>query len=157
MDSAAAEAGIQAGDIITKINGNDLSGFDELRAKVASLGAGADVTVTLVRNGKEMEVEVVLGALEDMQVEAKDLHPALEGSDLQNGNNSSGASAVVVSSVADGSPAARIGLREGDIIAGINRRPVANLRELGEMIEASSGVIALTLQRGNSNLIIVIR
>jgi Do/DeqQ family serine protease len=156
-DSAAAKAGIKAGDIITEINGNSLSGFDELRAKVGSLGAGAEVEVTLVRNGDEQKLKVVLGAAADMQVEAKDLHPALEGSELGNGNNQAGASAVLVVSVAEGSPAARIGLREGDIIASINRRPVSNVQELGEMIENSNGVIAITLQRGNSNLIIVIR
>ena len=156
-DSAAQKAGIMAGDIITKINGNSLSGFDELRAKVASMGAGAEVTVTLVRNGDERNVKVVLGALEDTQVEAKELHPALEGAELNTGTNSAGATAVLVGSVAEGSPAFRIGLREGDIIAGVNRRPVANVNELSEMIEASNGVIVLSLQRGNSNLMIVIR
>ncbi len=42
-DSAAEKGGLQAGDIITAINGRKLHSFQELRAKIASMGAGAEV------------------------------------------------------------------------------------------------------------------
>ena len=60
-DSAAAKAGLLSGDIIMSFDGNELSSFDELRAKVATMGAGAEVTLTIVREGKKQDINVVLG------------------------------------------------------------------------------------------------
>merc|ERR1711974_431860 len=48
-ESDADKAGLQAGDIITAVNGRDLNSFQELRAKIASMGAGAEVELTIVR------------------------------------------------------------------------------------------------------------
>lgn len=156
-DSAAEKAGLQAGDIITEINGNKLSGFDELRAKVASLGAGAEVELTVNRNGKEKKIDVVLDAAEDVQAQAKDIHPALEGAELANGKERSGRDAVVVEEVVERSPAARIGLRKGDVIVGVNRQRISNVGELNSRVSDIKDVIALGVQRGNSNLFVVIR
>ncbi|MGB3725588.1 MAG: PDZ domain-containing protein, partial [Glaciecola sp.] len=146
-----------AGDIITKINGNDLTGFNELRAKVGSLVAGTKVTLTIVRNGEVKEIDVTLGSAGVTQVEAKDLHPALEGAELENGVDRQNRPAVVVSEVTERSPSARIGLQEGDVIIGANRNRVSNVADLSRIAEASKDVIALTVQRGNSQIIIVIR
>jgi serine protease DegQ len=156
-DSAAAKAGIQSGDIITAINGNELHSFNELRAKIASLGAGAKVELTIIRNGEKQNVDVTLGAAESMAAEAKEMHPALEGATFVTGEDRSGNAAVEVPEVIDGSPAARIGLRPEDVIVGVNRNRVSNLAELGEAIEQANGVIALNVQRGNSNLFVIIR
>ncbi len=156
-DSAADKAGIQAGDIITAINDNELTGFSELRAKVASLGAGAKVTLSIVRNGEKQSIAVTLDAAESEQIEAKQMHPALEGAELENGVDRDGKEAIVITSVADRSPAARFGLRTDDIIVGVNRQRISNIKELGEKLENSKEVVALNIQRGNSNLFIVIR
>ncbi len=156
-DTAAEKAGLQAGDIITKINGNELSGFNELRAKIASAGAGAEVNLTIIRSGEEQVVKVTLDAAGPQQAEAKEIHPALEGAELSNGEDRDGQNAVVVSSVEARSPAARIGLRQDDIIVGVNRKRIDNLKELTDRINDNKDVIALNVQRGNSNLFIVIR
>lgn len=156
-DTAAEKAGLKAGDIITKINGNTLTGFNELRAKIASLGAGAEVELTIIRSGDEQKVKVTLDAAGPSQAEAKDIHPALEGAELSNAKDKSGNDAVEVVSVVERSPAASIGLRNGDIIVGVNRKRVNNISELSERIADKKEVIALNVKRGNSNLFIVIR
>jgi serine protease DegQ len=156
-DSAAAKAGIQSGDIITAINGNELHSFNELRAKIASLGAGAKVELGLIRNGEKQNVDVVLGAAESTMTAAKEMHPALEGATFTTGDDRTGNAAVTVPEVADGSPAARIGLRAGDVIVGVNRKRISSVSELSESIEQANGVIALNVQRGNSNLFVIIR
>ena len=156
-DTAAEKAGLQAGDIITQINGNVLTSFNELRAKIASLGAGANVKLTIIRAGKERKVDVVLDAASPSIAEAKELHPALEGATLSNGKTTNGQDAVLVDAIEERSPAARIGLREGDIIVGVNRQRVSNIGELTERINDRKDVIALNVTRGNSNLYIVIR
>lgn len=156
-DTAAEKAGLKAGDIITKINGNTLTGFNELRAKIASLGAGAEVELTIIRSGDTQKVNVTLDAAGPSQAEAKDIHPALEGAELNNAQDNSGNDAVEVVSVIERSPAASIGLRNGDIIVGVNRKRVNNISELSERIADKKEVIALNVKRGNSNLFIVIR
>jgi serine protease DegQ len=156
-DSAASKAGIQSGDIITAINDNELDSFNELRAKIASLGAGARVKLGIVRNGERQDLDVVLDAAEVLMAEAKEMHPALEGASFATGNDRNGNAAVNVTEVAEGSPAARIGLRVDDVIVGVNRQRINSLTGLSESIEEASGVIALNVQRGNSNLFVIIR
>jgi serine protease DegQ len=156
-DTAADRAGLQAGDIITEINGNGLTGFNELRAKIASLGAGAEVVLTIIRSGDEQKIKVTLDAAGPSQAEAKEMHPALEGAQLSNAKDGAGNDAIKVDGVIERSPAASIGLRAGDIIVGVNRKRVKNIKELAERIADKKDVIALNVKRGNSNLFIVIR
>lgn len=60
---AAASAGMQAGDVITQINGQPVTGAVDATAQVRSHAAGSDVTVTYLRDGQEAEAQVTLGAL----------------------------------------------------------------------------------------------
>lgn len=157
-DSAAANAGIEAGDIITEMDGDRLSGFDELRAKVASRGAGAEVELTIIRNGKERKLDVTLGDAGATELAAKEMHPALEGATLTNGQTRSGDDGVLISELEERSPAARIGLREEDVIIGVNRQRIMNTADLGRLIEQQDGnVIALHVRRGSGTIYVVIR
>jgi Do/DeqQ family serine protease len=149
-ESAAEKGGIEAGDIITKVNGKSISSFQELRAKIGSMGAGAEVKLTILRKGKTQKVTVTLG-------DAKEIHPALEGATLANGNTSRGDSGVEITELENRSPAARVGLQEGDVIVGVNRNRINNVTELRAILDDAEGVIALNVQRGSSSLYLVIR
>lgn len=61
---AAAEAGLQAGDIVTGFNGVPISDATDLTAQVRAAAAGSKAEVTFVRDGKTEKIEVTLGALE---------------------------------------------------------------------------------------------
>ena len=76
----------------------------------------------------------------------------LEGAQFQDA-----AGNVVVSSIEDGSAAARSGLRAGDVIVAVNRRPVSTVAELAAALNNASGAIALDLFRGGLKLFLVIR
>lgn len=156
-DSAADKSGIQAGDIITAINGKDIGGFQELKAKIGSMGAGSEVKLSLLREGKSTKVTVVLGNANETTVVAKEIHPALEGATLSNGSTEKGIEGVVVSNLEGRSPAAMIGLQEGDVIIGINRTRVTNVVDLRTQLDEAKGVIALNVKRGNASLYLVIR
>jgi Do/DeqQ family serine protease len=156
-DSAADKGGIQAGDIITEINNRAVASFQELRAKVASSGAGAKLELTVLRKGKREKLNVVLGDATQNVVVAKEIHPALEGATLTNGKSEQGDNGVVVSVIGPRSPASRIGLKDGDVIIGINRKKVDNLVQLRTELEEAKGVIALNVKRGISSLYLVIR
>ena len=156
-ESAAEKAGLQAGDIITAINGRQLHSFQELRAKIASMGAGAEVELTVMRKGKKMNVDVVLDDATDTTVTAAQIHPALEGATLSNGADDAGNAGVVVSDIERGAPAARIGLQSDDVIIGVNRVRTSTVAEFRNALDEAKGVIALNVKRGNSTLYLVIR
>ena len=151
-ESAAEDAGIEAGDIITEVNGRKINSFLELRARISSMGAGAEVELTLLRKGEEVTVEVVLGDATQATVTAQQIHPALEGATLTNGADEAGNAGVVISDIERNSPAARIGLKPDDVIVGVNRK-----RTSRNALDDASGVIALNVKRGNSTLYLVIR
>ena len=155
--SAAEEGGIQAGDIITEINGRSVVSFQELRAKVASRGAGAELELTVLRKGKREKISVVLGDATQNVVVAKEIHPALEGATLTNGITEQGDNGIVISELESRSPATLIGLQDGDVIIGVNRKKVDTVVQLRTELEDVNGVIALNVKRGISSLYLVIR
>lgn len=151
-DSAAEKAGLKSGDVIVSMNGNRISSFLELRAKVGTLGAGREAKLGILRDGKERTVKVKLQELASGQVAANQMHPMLDGAELSNTNGG-----VKIDAVANNSAAAQIGLLADDVIVGVNRQRIANLAELRKALENRSGVAALNIQRGNTNLYVLIR
>lgn len=70
--TAAHEAGIQHGDIITAFNGRRIQSASELRVLVSQTRPGTTVTFTVFRAGETMEIEVTLGTLGDEEVASVD-------------------------------------------------------------------------------------
>lgn len=68
----AAAAGIQVGDVITKVNGEDIQSADGMILNVRSHKIGETVTVTLMRGDEEKTVTVTLGSDENLQKEQSD-------------------------------------------------------------------------------------
>ncbi len=156
-DSAADKAGLQAGDIIVSVNGKSINTFSELRAKVATLGAGKKITLGVVRDGKTKSFNVTLGEATSIRAKAENLHDGLKGAELSNTTPSDEVQGVKVTSVTENSAAAQYQLKEGDIIIGVNRQRVRNLAELRSIVEKHEGVLALNIQRGGRTIYLVIR
>lgn len=68
----AADAGIQENDIITKIDGEQVTSADGLIIALREHEVGDKVTLTVVRDSKEREVEVTLGSDEALQTDQQD-------------------------------------------------------------------------------------
>ncbi|MEZ8802040.1 Do family serine endopeptidase [Vibrio splendidus] len=156
-DSAADKAGLKAGDVIVSINGKRIDTFSELRAKVATLGAGKQIELGVVRDGKNMTFDVTLGESTNSKTQAEKVHEGLAGAELTNTTDSDSTTGVKVSSVAQGSPAEAYQLLKDDIIIGVNRQPVKNLAEFRKILEKQPGVLALNIQRGDRTIYLVIR
>ncbi|OCG18618.1 MULTISPECIES: Do family serine endopeptidase [unclassified Gilliamella] len=155
-NSAAQAAGIKSGDIIISMDGKPVDSFAELRAKIATTGAGRTVLLGLIRDGKEMSVEVKLKNSDEATTEAKSLHTALDGATLSNGEIK-GQKGVLIENIAKHSPASRLSLQEGDLITGVNKERVTNIADLRKIIDSSPSVIALNIVRGHTRLYLILR
>lgn len=150
--SAAHEAGIQSGDVIIAVNKDRIRTFADLIARVGTVGAGKDIEITVLREGKERKMKVTLRS-EEREVRAAELHPALEGATLA----ANGDGGVTLTELEQNSMAARYGLRKDDVIVAVNRRPVNSVAELRQAMDQAGNVIALNIRRGNTSLYLVLR
>jgi len=147
--SAAAKAGVKAGDVIVSLNGRPISSFAAFRADISSQPVGTKVTLGLLRDGKPVTVDVTLEQSTQSQVDSGFVFTGIEGADLSNNGELKG---VKVDNVKAGSTAARVGLKKGDIILGVNQQPVRNLAELRKILDTKPPVLALNVQRGDTTL-----
>ena len=153
--SAAEEAGLRVDDIIVEINGEKISGAAELRNAIGLMGSGENVKIGYIRDGEEKSTTAVLGQQRVTRSVGSDIHPGLEGAEFASSSATS-TGGVEVPGVEPGSPAAQRGLRPGDIITAVNRRPVRNLEQLTEIARANS-ILFLLVQRGDRALMLQIR
>lgn len=156
-DSAADKAGLKAGDVIVSVNGKSIDSFSELRAKVATLGAGKEVTLGIIRDGKTESFKVTLGEQNETKTQAADLHQGLAGAQFSNTTSADSIQGVKVVSVEKDSPAAQYQLQKDDIIIGVNRERVKNIADLRKILEKKPGVLALNIQRGEQSIYLIIR
>ncbi len=155
-DSAASKAGLKAGDVITALNGQKVRSFAELRAKVATTGAGKEIELTYLRDGKENNVKVTLQSDDQSKTNAKSLLPSLNGAEFAN-YDAKGVKGVEITNVEKGSIAESRGFKKGDVIVGVNRKAVENLGELRKILDSKPSAIALNVLRDGSNFYVIIQ
>ena len=154
--SAADKAGLKAGDVITAINGQAISSFAEMRAKIATSGAGKEIDLTYLRDGKSNNAKVTLQSDDQTQTRANGLLPALDGAELNN-YDEKGVKGVAITKIKPNSLAEQRGLKSGDVIIGINRQKVENLGQLRKILESKPSAIALNIIRGDSNFYLLVQ
>ncbi|MSQ91435.1 MAG: DegQ family serine endoprotease [Gammaproteobacteria bacterium] len=152
--SAAARAGIQAGDVITSISGQPVKGAAELRNSIGMLKVGDSIEVSLLRDGKPKSFKAVLREPATL-ADAAAIHSALAGADLADPPEGSGGG-VIVRSVQPDSPAAQAGLKADDRIVAVNRSRISNLAQLREVTKDQASML-VQLQRGNQSMILPLR
>ncbi|NIF33118.1 serine endoprotease DegP [Enterobacter sp. Cy-643] len=155
-NSSAAKAGIKAGDVITTLNGKSISSFAALRAEVGSMPVGSKISLGLLRDGKPVTVSLELQQSTQNQVDAATIFTGIEGAEMSNrgGKDQKG---VQVTSVKPNTPAARIGLKKGDIIVGVNQQAVNNIAELRKVMDSKPSVMALSIQRGDAQIYLLMQ
>jgi Do/DeqQ family serine protease len=159
--SAADKAGIRTGDVITSVNGQPVKSHAELRNAIGLLRVGDKVDVGLVRDGKARRVtaviadtEVAAAAAGSAEPQEKSvIHRGLEGANLADAPDAGGA---IVRGIEPGSAAAQSGLRNNDVIVGVNRGKVGNVRELRERAR-DAGSLVLEVRRGSTILLVPVR
>lgn len=147
-DSPGAKAGLKIGDVITQVDGQKVSDSGELQVIISEKQPGTKVTLTVLRDGKDMSVPVTLEQMGNRPGEASangegqgkmrwgigvsDLTPDVR-SQIQVSSDVHGA---VVEHVQPGSPADNAGLRNGDVILEVNRHAVNSAAQVQEALSA---------------------
>jgi serine protease Do/serine protease DegQ len=152
--SAAAKAGIEAGDVITAVSDQPIRSNSELRNTIGMLKVGESVRIGLLREGKPLTVTAVLKEPAQL-ADAESIHPALAGADLVEVSEDS-VSGVRIRAVAQGSPAAQAGLRADDRIIAVNRQRISSLAELRAAVK-DQATILVQLRRGSQVLLLPLR
>jgi len=155
-DGPAAKAGVKDGDVVRSYQGQAVRNVRELLAVVARTKVGTKVTLELVREKKPVTVTIVVserpGDLAGLAARAPKTWRGLEVSELTEELaqrfHAAERRGVVVTNVEPGSPADDAGLRVGDLINEINRRPVATLDEYTPATASAGGDCLVRTQRG---------
>jgi Do/DeqQ family serine protease len=169
----ADHAGIKTGDIITAIDGQPTNDPNELRNRIASSAPGTQVTLTLQRNGKEMQVKATLDELTPQEAQTKQGGPdqgdgeggalglsvqPLTPDDAAQLGLSRGTKGLVVQSIDPTGPAAESGIQSGDVIVEANRQPVSSVNDLrGALGKSGSRPALLLINRGGQTHFVTVR
>ena len=164
----AAKAGIQSGDVITAVNGEQVKDARELARTIGGLAPGNAVKLNVLQKGQDKVINLTLGQLPNT-IEAKaepdnDKGSTPKGVDVPklgltvapaNSVAGAGKEGVVVTEVDPKSAAAERGFKEGDVILEVAGKSVATAGEVREAIDAartdSKNSVLMRVKSGGSS------
>ena len=161
----AAKAGVQAGDVVIRVNGDDINYSADLPAQIALLKPGTNVRLDMVRNGKQIAVDVSLGAMKDRSVavakndsHARDKLGVLVRPLAKGEQREAGVPSGLLVEQAMGR-AARAGIEAGDVIVSVNGVPAVSVEQLQQIISKTGkagSTLALLVQRESARIFVPI-
>jgi serine protease Do len=148
-DTPADKAGIAMGDVIIGFNGEKVDDGPKFRMMVAAAGPGHEITLQILRDGKEISKKVTLADREESLVSAKEEKVKEEkaedwlGLEVKTSTEALAAqlnlkfeSGVIVLKVQGGSPAERSGFMERDIITKMGNEEIENIDDYKRATES---------------------
>jgi len=169
-DGPAERGGVKPGDIIQEFNGTKITGVHQLQREVAGSPVGSQARMTVLREKQPQRLTITLGeqpadltaagpgpvpadAADRFGLTVQDLTP-----ELRNQFRLNNVDGVVVASVDETGPAARAGVRPGDVITEANREPVKTTRDfnriVGQMRRGTN--LLLLVRRDNTSRFVVL-
>jgi len=155
----AARAGLQAGDVVVGVDDKPVQDPHAFQYRFVTKGIGGQANLSVLRKGQKLTTTIVLIApIEDPPRDARDLggyHP-LTGCKIANlspavaqelGIDDDSRMGVVVLDVKDKTPAARIGVKRGDIVVAVNNEKVKSVAQLVSVLDLAGGGWRLSVER----------
>ncbi len=160
-DSPAFRAGLQRGDVIVAMDNQPLKNHQDLSFAVRKRLAGDEVTLAVMRRGERRELRVRLGELPGQAEGGSPEEHAIEGKlgvvvspadhALRTKYNLGDQQGMVVTQVKKGTPAERLGIREGDLVLEANGMPVPDEGSWNKALgKANKGVVLLIFREGRT-------
>jgi len=174
--SPAEKAGLKAGDIITKLNGKPVRDSRHLKLQVAQISPNTKVPVEVLRDGATKSMTVQLKEFprnelasssrrgnDDGGSEAEETLKGvavgnIDGRAREQLNIPSNLKGAIVTDIDESSAAFEAGLRQGDVILEINRKPVASADDavqLSAMNDRKDSVLLRVWSRGGTRYLVV--
>ncbi len=170
-NSPAQKAGLKNGDVILEFDGKKVTDSRHLKLEVARTKPGETVPIKVLRDGTSRTLQVTVKELPGEERLARNDSQQHDDTGTLNGvtvgdldsaarqqfNLPVKVSGVVVTEVDPSSPAAEAGLKPGDVIQEINRKPVKNAEEAVKMTENTDNKVTLlrVWSNGGSRYIVV--
>ena len=148
-NAPAAKAGIKTGDVITAVSGKKVNDSRELRLMIGSMAPGTTAHMEINREGQTKTFDVQLGEMppgaadegtetlpeEPAQPEKTTVFGGVSVANITDDirtalNLSKDVQGAVIADIDTESPAAKAGLREGDVIQEVNKQPVKSAKDL---------------------------
>lgn len=169
-DSAAAKAGLKPYDVVVKFGIRKVTDPTDLAKAVAASPIGEVQKMDVYRNGKKIELTATIGSKKNINLSAHqsskpDKNKSSDGSNLDllgvklSRNKSGsfnfrfGSDGVMVESVEPQSPAARSGLKPGDIILEVNKTAVASPKDVETLLDNKN---LFRIQRGDRTILMMV-
>jgi len=149
----AAKGGLQPGDVIVGFGGEPIESSGELPALVAGTKPGETVELKIVRNGASRDLKVTVAEMPSQRMILAGAPTAQQG---KLGVSLRPTPEGLVVERADG-PAAKAGMRAGDMIVGVNGKPVKSIDDLKSAIDAAGKNVAILVQRGDSRIYVPVQ
>jgi len=166
----AEKAGVEGGDIITKVDGRQIEKFGDLSRVISSIKPGSKATLQVFRRGAYKDLSVIVGEMEaeraSLQADAQSKSAPAQASSI----------GLVVSDLSDAQrrelklkqgvrvdvaegAAARAGLREGDIILSVGNTEIGSAKQFGVVVGKleKSKVITMLVRRENTDSFILLK
>jgi serine protease Do len=161
--SAADKAGLKAGDVIRKVNGQALITGGDLSAIVSVARPGDKLALDVWRDGKIVQLNATLANAKDKpDPSSRDnlaggdngakLGLSLRPLDPSERNQSGIAAGLLVEDA--GGAAAVAGVQPGDVVLAVNGKPVSSVGQVRDVVRKSAKSVALLVQRGDDKIFI---
>jgi serine protease Do len=161
--SPAAKAGFQAGDVILKVNNQPVEQSSDLPRIIGETKPGTTITLQIWRQGAPRELRAALGRVPEEKVAKADTEEEMKPQGklglavrplTKEERKQVGIDGLIVENATG--PAAKAGIQAGDLIVGVNDRPVHSVEQLKELVDKAKGNIALLVQRENARVYVPI-
>lgn len=164
--SPAEKAGIKVGDIIIEVNGKKIKDARDLQFTIMKIKPGTKVTITVLRDGKKLNLKTVIGEYPEGKAETRgkatpeNLGLLLRDLTFKEKQELGVPYGVLVEGIYPNSPAEYSGIQPGDVILKVNNHPIRSVREFFSLInklrDLGKTKALLLVRRGESNIFITL-
>jgi serine protease Do len=164
----AEKAGIKPGDVIIGVNGQNIDHYGDASLSISNLHPGAEARVSVWRDRKPQDINVKIALVNEDQEnasakpakgpasgQAERLGLTVHALTVEEKQQAQTGGTLIVDAVAG--PAAAAGIQPGDIILGVNGKPVHNTADLLAASKSASKTIALLIQRQDHQIFMPLR